>query len=95
MTLGIDRDSKTVAGSFSELNPAVLRLIEEAIKKAHRAKPRVKIGICGQAPSDYPEMVEFLVKNKIDSISLNPDSVLKMILTVLATEKKIKTGSKR
>ncbi|MCL5733275.1 MAG: phosphoenolpyruvate synthase [Patescibacteria group bacterium] len=95
LTLGIDRDSKTVAGSFSELNPAVLRLIKEAIEKAHRAKPRVKIGICGQAPSDYPEMVEFLVKNKIDSISLNPDSVLKMILTVLATEKKIKTGSKR
>ncbi len=90
LTLGIDRDSKTVSGSFSEQNPAVIRLISEAIEKAHRAKPRVKIGICGQAPSDYPEFVEFLVRRGIDSISLNPDSVLKMTLKVLEIEKRLK-----
>ncbi len=90
LTLGIDRDSKTVSGSFSEQNPAVIRLISEAIEKAHRAKPRVKIGICGQAPSDYPEFVEFLIKKGIDSISLNPDSVLKMTLKALEIEKRLK-----
>jgi pyruvate,water dikinase len=90
LTLGIDRDSKTVSGSFSEQNPAVIKLISEAIEKAHRAKPRVKIGICGQAPSDYPEFVEFLVRKGIDSISLNPDSVLKMTLKVLEIEKRLK-----
>ncbi|MBX7103502.1 MAG: hypothetical protein K1X57_05450, partial [Gemmataceae bacterium] len=74
LTLGLDRDSSIVAHLFDERNPAVMRLIEDVINRA-RACGR-KIGICGQAPSDYPEFAEFLVRCRIDSISLNPDSVL-------------------
>lgn len=77
LTLGVDRDSGTLASLFSERNPAVLRLIEDVIRRAH-AKGR-KVGICGQAPSDHAEFAEFLVKAGIDSISLNPDSVVGVI----------------
>nr|MBP9699548.1 phosphoenolpyruvate synthase [Elusimicrobiota bacterium] len=77
LTLGVDRDSGTLASLFSERNPAVMRLIEDVIRRAH-AKGR-KVGICGQAPSDHPDFAEFLVKAGIDSISLNPDSVVGVI----------------
>jgi pyruvate, water dikinase len=73
LVLGIDRDSELLAGAFDERDPGVLELIRQAIAGAHRHGRR--IGICGQAPSDYPEYARFLVENGIDSISLNPDSV--------------------
>ena len=75
LTLGLDRDSEIVAHLFDERNPAVMRSVEEVIRRT-RACGR-KIGICGQAPSDYPEFARFLVSCGIDSISLNPDTVLK------------------
>ena len=75
LTLGVDRDSEIVAHLFDERNPAVLNSLAAAIRKVKAAGR--KIGICGQAPSDYPEIAEFLVKQGIDSISLNPDSVMK------------------
>jgi pyruvate,water dikinase len=85
LTLGLDRDSAQIAHLFDERNPAVKRLVQQAIAaaKAHHRK----IGICGQAPSDYPEFARFLVEQGIDSISLNPDSVLKTILEIAQTEK--------
>lgn len=78
LVLAVDRDSDLVSSIFDERNEAVKIMLEMAIKGAHKSKR--KIGICGQAPSDYPEIAEFLVKNGIDSISLNSDSVLKEIL---------------
>jgi pyruvate,water dikinase len=84
LTLGLDRDSEIVAHLFDERNPAVLRLVEDVIRRAH-AKGR-KVGICGQAPSDYPEFARFLVRCGIDSISLNPDTVLKTTQDVLRME---------
>ena len=75
LILGVDRDSEIVAEIFDERNPAVKKMIAQVIAAA-RAKNR-KIGICGQAPSDYPEFAQFLVEQKIDSISLNPDTVFK------------------
>ncbi len=75
LTLGLDRDSGTVAKLFDENNAAVRWMIAEAIRAAHQAgKP---IGICGQAPSDFPEFAKWLVEQGIDSISLNPDSAIK------------------
>jgi pyruvate,water dikinase len=76
LMLGVDRDSELVASVFDERNEAVTRVIKMAID-ACKEKGKY-IGICGQAPSDYPEITKFLVKNGIDSISLNPDSVFKM-----------------
>ncbi len=73
LTLGVDRDSSIVT-SFDERNPAVLILMEMAIKACK--KENKYVGICGQAPSDYPEIARWLVQHDIDSISLNPDSVL-------------------
>jgi pyruvate,water dikinase len=76
LTLGVDRESAKIAHIFDERNEAVKRVLKMAIEAC---KERGKyIGICGQAPSDYPEITEFLVQNKIDSISLNPDSLFKM-----------------
>lgn len=76
LTLGVDRDSTLVAAVFDERNEAVTRMLSMAIRAC---KERGKyIGICGQAPSDYPEITRFLVEEGIDSISLNPDSLLKM-----------------
>jgi pyruvate,water dikinase len=74
LILGVDRDSELVAPIFDESNPAVLKMISNVIH-AVRLKNR-KIGICGQAPSDNPEFTKFLIGEKIDSISLNPDSLL-------------------
>ncbi|NJD68438.1 MAG: phosphoenolpyruvate synthase [Candidatus Methylomirabilota bacterium] len=86
LTLGVDRDSELVAPIFDERNRAVKRLIASVIATA-RARGR-KIGICGQAPSDYPEFAQFLVEEEIDSISLNPDAVMKMTAKVLEMEQK-------
>lgn len=86
LTLGVDRDSDLVAEVFDERDEAVMLSIKKVIEVC-REKGKY-IGICGQAPSDYPEMTEFLVKEGIDSISLNPDSALKMRKVVLEIENK-------
>jgi pyruvate,water dikinase len=75
LTLGLDRDSGLIAHLFDERNPAVTTMLDMAIVGAKRNYR--KIGICGQAPSDYPEFAKFLIDRGIDSISLNPDSVIK------------------
>lgn len=87
LTLGVDRDSEIVAPIFDERNPAVKSLVSSVIRSA-RAKGR-KVGICGQAPSDYPEFARFLVEEGIDSISLIPDVVLQTTLDVLELEKSL------
>jgi pyruvate, water dikinase len=84
LTLGIDRDSVLLSHLFDERDPAVHWLIQMAIRTVKRCNR--KIGICGQAPSDYPEFARFLVEEGIDSISLNPDSVLKTRLEVAKME---------
>jgi pyruvate,water dikinase len=84
LTLGLDRDSALVAHIFDERNEAVKRMVKLAILSAK--KYGRKIGICGQAPSDYPEFARFLVELGIDSMSLNPDSVLKTILDIAQVE---------
>lgn len=86
MTLGVDRDSELVADIFDERNEAVLRMIAEVISVAK--KRRRKIGICGDAPSTYPEFAEFLVDCGIDSISLSPDAVLRTSMVIANHEKK-------
>ena len=84
LILGVDRDSEIVAHVFDERNAAVKTMIASVIKAA-KSKKR-KIGICGQAPSDYPDFAAFLVELGIDSISLNPDAVLKTTLKILEME---------
>ena len=84
LVLGVDRDSELVAPEFDERNPAVLSAIGAIIDGARRAGR--KVGICGQAPSDYPEMVRFLVRRGITSISLNPDAVVRGLEAVAAAE---------
>lgn len=84
LTLGLDRDSEMVAQLFDERNGAVERMVEIAIDAAHRAGK--KIGICGQAPSDYPEFARFLVEKGITSISLNPDTVVQTTDVILEAE---------
>jgi len=89
LTLGLDRDSDLVAHIFDERNDAVKRLVAQVISVAHSHQPRRKVGICGQAPSDFPEFAEFLVECGIDSISLNPDTVVKTRLKIAETEKRL------
>jgi pyruvate,water dikinase len=84
LVLGVDRDSELVAHLFDERNEAVTKTIAHVIHAAQAAGR--KIGICGQAPSDYPEFARFLVREGIDSISLNPDSVLKTMAAVVEME---------
>ncbi len=84
LTLGLDRDSAIVAHLFDERNPAVMRLVQDVIQRAHACGR--KVGICGQAPSDYPEFARFLVACGIDSISLNPDTVLKTTQEIVEME---------
>jgi pyruvate,water dikinase len=85
LTLGVDRDSELVAHDFDERDPGVMKMISMAIQGAKRNQRHS--GLCGQAPSDYPEFAEFLVKEGIDSMSLNPDSVMKITLKVTELEK--------
>ena len=84
LTLGIDRDSDMLADLFDERNEAVKRMIAQAIAACHKAG--IKIGICGQAPSNYPEFAAFLVEEGIDSISLNPDSYVRTIHSIAGAE---------
>jgi pyruvate,water dikinase len=86
LILGIDRDSAELAPLFDERNEAVKRAIREAIKKAHAAG--IKVGICGQAPSNYPDFADFLVEAGIDSISLTPDSFVATIRHVAQAERR-------
>lgn len=91
LVLGVDRDSEIVAHVFDERNDAVKAMIASVIRKA-RANGR-KIGICGQAPSDYPEFAQFLVEQGIDSISLSPDSILKTTMKIIEVEKQLANTS--
>jgi pyruvate,water dikinase len=88
LTLGLDRDSGIVSKVANENNPAVKQLIAEVIPKCLAKKKYV--GICGQAPSDYPEFAEFLVEKGIESISLNPDTVVPTIVKIYEKEKNLK-----
>jgi pyruvate,water dikinase len=74
LTLGLDRDSGLVAASFDERDPAVMQLLKQAIE-ACKAQNKY-VGICGQGPSDHPDLAEWLLEQGITSISLNPDSVI-------------------
>jgi pyruvate,water dikinase len=87
LSLGLDRDSALVAHIYDERHPAVKTLIAQAIKSVHAAGK--KIGICGQAPSDFPEIAEFLVDQGIDSMSVTPDTGLKTWVNVAEHEAKI------
>jgi len=87
LILGVDRDSELVAHEFDERDPGVMKMISMAIEGARRNQRHS--GICGQAPSDYPEFAEFLLKEGIDSMSLNPDSVMKITLKVKEMESKL------
>lgn len=88
LTLGVDRDSELVAFDYDERDPGVMKMIEMAVEGAKRNHSHS--GICGQGPSDYPEMAEALVRMGVDSMSLNPDSVLQTIQTISDLESKQK-----
>jgi len=90
LTLGVDRDSETVAFDFDERDPGVMKMLELAVEGARRNKRHS--GICGQAPSDFPEVAEFLVRLGIDSLSLNPDSLLSTTLRIIDLEASIAAG---
>lgn len=87
LTLGVDRDGQLVSHIFDERNPAMLEMFKRAIEACKRHNKYC--GICGQAPSDYPEIAEFLVKEGISSISLNPDSVVETWTRIAELEKKL------
>lgn len=91
LTLGLDRDSSLVAHLYDERNTAVKYMITRLIESAKRNN--VKVGICGQGPSDFPDFAQFLVEQQIDSISVTPDSVIKTIRAIASIEKK--QGSKK
>ena len=84
LTLGLDRDSSLVANLYDERNPAVKQMIVKLIESAKRNG--VKVGICGQGPSDFPDFAQFLIEHGIDSISLTPDSVIKTIKAITSFE---------
>lgn len=85
LVLGVDRDSARLAALFDERDEAVMAMISQAIREAHAAG--IKIGICGQGPSNHPEFAAFLVSEGIDSISLNPDSYLRTVPRIAEAEK--------
>ncbi|MBP9667670.1 phosphoenolpyruvate synthase [Candidatus Saccharibacteria bacterium] len=87
LTLGVDRDNHLVAHDYDENNEAVKSMIRQVVQAAK--KKGAKIGICGQAPSDYPEFARFLVEIGIDSISLTPDTIVKTIIDVKKTEDRL------
>ncbi len=93
LTLGADRDSELLGDIFSPFDPAVMQLIEMTLVKAKLAG--VKTGLCGQAPSDYPEYAKFLVENGINSISFNPDALIKGIENILEAETLIEEKDKQ
>jgi pyruvate,water dikinase len=92
LTLGIDRDSEIIARLFDERDPAVRTLVAQAIADARRLGR--KIGLCGQAPSDYPEFARFLIECGIDSMSLNPDAVLTTTRLALEAEARVRTAAR-
>ena len=92
LILGVDRDSAELAGLFDERDAAVERMIADVIERAHRCG--TKVGICGQAPSNYPEFAAFLVEAGIDSISLNPDSFVATSQIVAESERKLARAAK-
>ena len=91
LTLGLDRDSGIVSKVANENNPAVKTLIGEIIPKCLARKKY--IGICGQAPSDYPDFAQFLVEKGIESISLNPDTVVRTTVAIAEKEKELGKSS--
>ena len=91
LALGLDRDSERVAWLFNERRETVKLLSAMLIEKAH-AKGK-KVGICGQAPSDYPEFAAFLVAKGIDSLSLNPDALLRTVKKVAEIEAALDSGA--
>lgn len=91
LTLGLDRDSGLVSHIYDERNPAVKAMIKRAITVAK--EKGIKIGICGQAPSDFPEMAEFLVENGIDTIALTPDTLIKTSLNIAEFERSLGRGA--
>lgn len=92
LILGVDRDSAELASLFDERDAAVKRMIVDVLERAHRSG--TKVGICGQAPSNFPDFAAFLVENGIDSISLNPDSFVSTTKFVAATELRIGRAAK-
>lgn len=92
LILGIDRDSEIISGIFDENNDAVLIMIAKAIKAAKKAG--IPIGLCGQAPSDFPEFSRFLVKQGIDTISFTPDSLMKGIENIAKAEQELSVKTK-
>ena len=93
LVLGVDRDSSELSDLFDERDEAVKRMVRDLIQRAHASG--TKVGICGQAPSGYPEFAEFLVREGIDSISLNPDSFVAGLRRVGETEAKLALESKQ
>lgn len=87
LTLGVDRDSTIIHHLFDEKNPAVQKLIQQLIEAAHAHG--IKIGLCGQAPSDFPDFTRVLVSQKIDSISFNPDALIRGIENIRLAEKEL------
>jgi len=87
LTLGLDRDSELVAHIYDERNAAVKKLVKNVIEIANRKKKHM--GFCGQAPSDYPEFAQFLVECGIETMSLNPDTVIKTTLKIAEKEKEL------
>jgi len=92
LTLGLDRDSSLVAHLYDERNPAVKRMLAQLIQTAKECG--VKVGICGQGPSDHPDFAQFLVEQGIDSISVTPDSVIKTIKAIHLVEEEIKNKNR-
>jgi len=90
LTLGLDRDSALISYLFNEENPAVKGLVKETIRAAKRNN--IKVGLCGQAPSDLPKYAKFLVEEGIDSISFNPDALVQGIENILQAEKQLTNG---
>jgi pyruvate,water dikinase len=87
LLLGVDRDSSLVSHIYDERNPAVKKMVRQVIETA--VKKGKYIGICGQAPSDYLEFAEFVVECGIETMSLNPDTVIKTTLAVAELEKNL------
>jgi pyruvate,water dikinase len=90
LTLGVDRDSEIVAFDYDERDDGVKQMIRMAVEGCIRNS--IHSGLCGQAPSDYPDMAEYLVELGIDSISLNPDSVIKTTQRILELERRLGLG---
>lgn len=88
LILGLDRDSQIISHVGNEKNEAVKDMVAKVIAICRKKKKYV--GICGQAPSDYPDFAEFLVEEEIESISLNPDTVIKTLVTIAKKEKKLR-----